>query len=187
LAGEFALDTEVLLTTSPLTRHTFVAHLPGSRLFSETFVVQLEGPASRMPVEIVKFSEKLAWLAAPRAPWYVSCGSADMHAPVMREVRIYLNSEVSAFAEAASRADNMIVSILGADASRHILDVALNDEEFLAGEGDYAEGTLGEAAMRLLVACFGNLPPKDAKAMAQRDRARFDAIVQSVMNVTAND
>src|ERR1700733_3583936 len=131
LAGDILIDTEVILTKSPGTRKPFLAYLPGSRLFTDRVVVELEGSSSRMPMEVAKFSEQLGWLAAPRAPWYVSCEVADLHAPVMKALRVYLNSEEPAFAEAARRADPFVVTLLGADVTRRILLAALNDHEFL--------------------------------------------------------
>jgi hypothetical protein len=182
LAGDFIIDTEVVLMRSAGPRKAFVAHLAGSRLFADRLIVELEGSSSRMPTELAKFSEQLAWLKALRAPWYVSC-VLNLHAPVMNGLRVYVNSEEPSFAEAARRADPHVVTLLGADVTRRILLAALNDDEFLNEAHDYAEGSLGEVAARLLSACFGNLDPAAVKAIAEHDGAKFDAIIQSSMNV----
>lgn len=186
LAGELSLYTELVLVKGSGTRKPFLAHLAGSRLYTETINFELEGSSSRMPVELTKFSEQLAWLGAPRAPWYISCGTADLHAPVMQVLRVYLNSEEPAFADIARRADPTLVSLLGADTARQILRSALNDDDFLAGSRDYDEGTLGEVAVRLLLVCFGTLRAADAKALSERDGSKFDAAIQSSMNVVEN-
>lgn len=182
LAGDILIDTEIVLMRNAGPRKAFLAHLPGSRLFSERLVVELEGSSSRMPTEIAKFSDQFGWLAAPRAPWYVTCG-VSLHAPVMSALRLYINSEEPAFAEAARGADPLVVTLLGADVTRRILLAALDDDQFVRETHDYAEGTLGEVAGRLLGMCFGDRDPAAVKAMCKQDGARFDAAIQSVMNV----
>jgi hypothetical protein len=186
LASELILTTELILTKASGVRKPFLAHLHGSRLYSESITIELEGASSRMPMEIVRFSEQLAWLNAPRAAWFVSCGTADLHAPIMRELRVYLNSDEPGFADAARRADLLLVSLIGADTSRQILRAALNDAEFVSGSRDYDEGTLGETAVRLLSLCFGDQRAAVVKALADRDAGKFDAAIQSAMNVTPN-
>jgi hypothetical protein len=183
LAGEILIDTEIILIGSSASRKPFLAHLPGSRLFSERITVELEGSSSRMPTEVAKFSEQLAWLGAPRAPWYVSCAAANLHAPVMSALRVYVNSDEPSFAEAARRADPLVVTLLGTDVTRQILLTALGDPQFLSEKHDYAEGSFGEVAARLLSVCFGDRKPVDVKAIADHDSAKFDAVIQSIMNV----
>jgi len=183
LAGSIFIDTEVVLTKNLGPRKAFLAHFPGSRLFSERIAVELEGSSSRMPVEVAKFSEQFGWLSAPRAPWYVSCEGGSLHTPVMKALRVYLNSDESAFAEAARRADPVIVTLLGADATRRVLLEALNEPGFLDDSKDYADGTLGETAVRLLSACFPGHTAAEVKSISDRDGAKFDAAIQSFMNV----
>jgi hypothetical protein len=186
LAGEVQLHTELILTKTVGVKKPFLAHLPGSRMFSESTTIELEGTSSRMPMEVAKFSEHLSWLGAPRAAWFISCGTADLHSPIMRELRVYLNSDEPAFADAARRADPMLVSLIGADTARQILRSALKDEEFLAGSRDYEEGSLGQAAVRLLSRCFVAQAANDVRDLAERDAAKFNAAIQSAMNVTWN-
>jgi hypothetical protein len=38
-------------------------------------------------------------------------------------------------------------------------------------------------AARLLTVCFGDRQPADVKAIADQDSAKFDAVIQSFMNV----
>jgi hypothetical protein len=187
LAGEITIDTELVLGSATTDRKPFIAHLTGSRLFTDSVTIELEGSSSRMPMEAVRFGEHLPHLVAPRAAWYVECGVGNLHAPIMRELRVYLNADEPLFLEAARRADPLLVSLLGADTTRQIIQTALNDDEFLRGSHDFAEGTLGETAVRLLQLCFGARRAEDVKAMIQRDAARFDAAIQSVMNVVGTD
>jgi hypothetical protein len=184
LAGSIFIDTEIILTKGAGRPKAFLAHLPGSRLYSERVTVELEGSSSRMPVEVAKFSEQLGWLSAHRAPWYVSCEGGNLHAPVMKALRVYLNSEETAFTETARRADPVVVTLLGADTTRLVLLSALSEQEFLDNPKDYSEGTLGEVAARLLSSCFPGYSAADVKAMADHDGGKFDAAIKSFMNVT---
>jgi hypothetical protein len=151
-------------------------------LFTDVSVIDLEGKRSRMPLELTSFSRQLVWLDAPRGPWYVDCGSGDLHAPVMRNLRVFLNSDQPAFATSAQRGDETTLTLLRTDIAQQLLDTALEDESFRAGAEDYPEGSLGEAALRALRLCFRDMKPTDVLNLAFRNRSKFHAMIASRFN-----
>jgi len=182
IAEQVRLDTEIILTDKRPAAARLTARYPGSRLFSESIQLEIEGTRSRLPLESASFARQLSYLGAPRAHWYVDCGSGDLHAPVMRGLRVYLNSDQPEFADAAQRGDQAVLALLKADIARNLLEAALADESFQAGNLDFGEGTLGEAAVRVLRLCFRDTKPTDVLALAKRDASRFQAIVVSYFN-----
>lgn len=182
LAEQMRLDTEIVLSAERATAERLTARYAGSRLFHESIQVDLEGALSRMPLESASFTHQLSYLGAPRAPWYVDCGNGDLHAPVMRALRVYLNSDQPKFALAAKNGDGTLLAVLKADIARNMLEAALADDSFKAGDFDFAEGTLGEAAARVLRLCFPDMKPSDVLSLARRDASRFHATVISHLN-----
>lgn len=49
----------------------------------------------------------------------------------------------------------------------------------MKGAEDFGDGTMGQVALRVLRLCFGDLSPKDARVMAERDPAKFEAAIRS--------
>jgi hypothetical protein len=182
IAEQIRLDTEIILKGERPAAARLTARYPGSRLFSESIQLEIEGTRSRMPLESASFARQLSYLRAPRAHWYVDCGSGDLHAPVMRGLRVYLNSDQPGFAVAAQRGEQTILAMLKADIARNLLETALADDSFQAGNLDFGEGSLGEAAVRVLRLCFRDMKPSDVLALARRDPSRFQAIVVSQFN-----
>jgi hypothetical protein len=179
VAGHLRLDTEIVLMRRAATRTRFAAHLAGSRLFSETVAIEIEGTASRMPLEVASFARQLTWLNAPRAPWHVDCGSRDLHFPVMHDLRVYLNADAPSFLDGVTRGDRALHALLKAEVAKRMLESAFEDADFLGGIRDFGDGTMGQAAVRILRLCFGDMTPKDVSVIAARDPGKFEAAIRS--------
>jgi hypothetical protein len=179
IATSLRLETEIVLTTSAVQPERFAARFAGSRLYEESVTVNIEGAASRMPIEEASFSRDLPWLNAPRAPWHVDCGSRDLHSAVMHDLRVFLNSDVPAFIGALGAAEPHVHGLLRADIAKRILEMAFEEESFLAGQTDFSEGSMGQVALRLLRLCFGSLPARDASELLHRQPGKFDALIRS--------
>ena len=184
LSRELRLDTEVLLIKAGSLKKALVANLAGSRLYSDTVRISLEGSGARMPVEMADLGCQIPGLIAPDAPWHVLLETSDLHAPVMQSLRVFLNSRDTPVATAARDGDVRVLSLLKADVARRLLIVALQDEEFLANPDVYAEGSTGEAARRLLRVCFKELSPQLVQTFASSEPARFESLIQSAMNLS---
>jgi len=174
-----SLDTEIILSAGRQQNGHFTARYAGSRLFAETTRIELEGNLSRMSLEMASFAKQLPWLHAPRAPWYVECGSTGLHGAVMRDLRVYLNSDDEQFLALAKNGNEPTLWLMSAEIARQLLEVALEDQAFLEQTDNYEEGTLGQAAQRVLRLCFQDTKPSDVLTLARRDPGRFQAILMS--------
>jgi len=179
VAGRLLVETEILLRRNPRSSERFAARLPGSRLFSECCTLDLEGSGSRMPMEIARFSTQLPALNAPKAPWHIECGSGDLHLPVMHELRVYLNRDCQLVLEAILKGDRNLQYLLKGEIARRLLETALSDDSFLNGHTDFEDGSLGQAASRVLRMCFPNAKPQEVCALAVRQPGQFEAMIRS--------
>jgi hypothetical protein len=175
------LETEIVLAGHPAPVGEFAPTQPGSRLFTEVSVFAIEGTRSRMPTEMASFASQLPWLNAPNAPWFVYCGVGDLHAPVMRELRVYLNADQPRYAEPATKADPLLVGLINADVAASVIGIALEDDEFVGGGSDYAEESLGQVAARLLGLCFPFSQRSEVAQIARESPARFVAVIRSAL------
>ena len=182
VAGNIRLETEILLVEEPRIESRFSPKYAGSRVFRDSTSVDIEGTRSRMPMQIARFSEQFAWLNSPNAPWYVDCGTGELHTPVMHDLRVYLNADQPQFIEAANRCDATLISLLKADIAKRILENALADDSFVHGSSDFDEGTMGEAAMRILRLCFDDMAAPEVLSLAKSSSAKFEAIIRSRFN-----
>lgn len=130
-------------------------------------------------MEEASFSRDLPWLNAPRAPWHVDCGSGDLHSAVMHDLRVFLNSDVPGFIATLEAAEPHLQGLLRADIAKRILESAFEDEHFLAGQVDFADGTMGQVALRLLRVCFGNVTAHEASDLLHDQPSKFDALIRS--------
>lgn len=184
LAESVRLETEVILATRQESSDEFAPSMAGSRLFSEFAVFAIEGTRSRMPIEIAAFGSQLAWLNAPMAPWFVSFGSGDLHAPVMRDLRVFLNSDQPAYAVPAQNADPLLVGLISSDVAASLIGSALDDADFVSGSTDYGEESIGQAAAHLLGICFPSLARQDVAQLARENPARFMAAIRSSLVIS---
>lgn len=179
LSKEVRLETDILLVRPVATKTPFVATLPGSRLYGDVARIDLEGSGSRMPIEIADLTNQIPGLTAPGAAWHVLMETADLHAPTMRSLRVFLNSMEPRVIDAMQGGNRLILSLLGADVARRILSAAVEDDEFVANPNDYEEGSVGEAAQRLLKLCFPGQSPSNVRAVAASNPARYESAIQS--------
>jgi hypothetical protein len=187
LSDNLTVATELLLVKSPIERQRFIAHLAGSRLFTEEASIRIEGTGSRMPVELVSFKSRMPWLSASRAPWHIECSDADLGAPVMRELRVFVNADEPSFAEPAIHGDPIVISVLGANVAIRLLRIALRDEAFVRSEEVYVQGSIADAAKSLAALCFPIHSLVEIASLAEDRPAQFESMIYSALNVTANE
>jgi len=179
LAGELTLLTQVVLAEDLSDSRPLVAHLAGSRLWEDSFVFRLEGSASRFPVEVVDFNQRLPRAASPDALWYFDFSLNDLEAPAAGELRIYLNSRHEGLVEAAGRADPLLSSTLQIEIARRLISAALDEPEFTAGSESFPDGTLGQAIARLFRVSFPHMSVTEVGDLRVSHPARFESMIQS--------
>jgi hypothetical protein len=149
--GNLRLRTALVLddaaTTAP-----FVAHIPGSILWSDSFEIRLQGDAPQFPISVVDFERAGFPLGAG---WYLHVES-ELDAPLHASLRLYVNSSSSAVVAAFQNAaaprpeDRAILQAVRADVARVLVEHSLNQDE-LRSPGDWDSESLGFALRALLV------------------------------------
>ena len=131
---------------------------PGSRLWEDHARYQLEGTASRFPLEVVEFGSHYA--LPEGGVWYLEWSPEDLSQPVLGSLRLLINSQranvVAALSGDKQDPTNAAIrsAIHSAVAERLILG-ALGNDEFVADPSQYDEGSVGHAIHGLIQAAFG--------------------------------
>jgi len=155
LGGNLRLTTSVVLDTWGEPNGPFVAHLPGSVLWSDRHEIRLQGDAPLFPISVIDF-ERAGFPAG--AGWHLEIG-ADLAAPLHASLRLYLNSAhnvvVAAFVNAGNPRpeDRMVTRAVFADVARLMVEHALNEDD-LRTPTERDENSLGFALQNLLQRFF---------------------------------
>ena len=179
LAGELTLLTQVVLAEELPDSRPLVAHLAGSLLWEHSFACRLEGDASRFPVEVIDFEQRLPNIVSPDALWYFDFSLNDLEASATGELRIYLNSRHESLVEAAGRADPLLSSTLQIEIARRLISAALDEPEFTEVSESFPDGTLGQAIARLFTVSFPHMSVAEVGGLRVSHPARFESMIQS--------
>ncbi|MGH7553508.1 MAG: hypothetical protein ACREMQ_10840 [Longimicrobiales bacterium] len=125
----------------------------GAILWTDKAAVLLEGEAARFPVVLVDF-ERFPF-ATPGAAWYLDVRRGALDHSTLGALCLYINSTHSEVVRATQAAADdpaarAIVSALRYDITRALVNVALDEEEFVRAPDAYADDTLGATFRRLL-------------------------------------
>ncbi|MDA8962361.1 hypothetical protein N9H37_03305 [Congregibacter sp.] len=142
---------EQLILTSSLTLHSNVDNVPswapsskGSVCWSDETKITLEGHGSRFPMRDISFAKN------PRLPananWHLEWNPSLLHYSFNSAVTLYLNSDKPEFLSKMQDGDEILVEELMAAIINEICGFLLADDDFVSGEQEYPDGTLGGVA-----------------------------------------
>ncbi|MEL7474629.1 MAG: hypothetical protein AAGJ55_00150 [Cyanobacteria bacterium J06555_12] len=180
LCGSLELSIELLLADS-IERKKFVAHIAGSRLFSDSFVVQLEGNSSRFPMTACDFSKTFSRLRIPKAKWYLWISPSDYSVTVTQGAMLFVNSAREETITAIAGNNDDILSAISVDIARRLISFAIADEEFELDHKQYPENSVGFAICSLTMLCFPETESGQIRELLSSDPGQFDAIIQSTV------
>jgi len=140
------LQTEVTLAASPRAPGALSPRNLGSRLWSDSFRLRLEGEEPRFPIETVDLRRLLGDGVAGAAPWHLHWSARDWDRDFHGAVRLFLNENASEFLQRIESEDQPTLQVLLADIMSQVCERFLSDRE--ASElMDAAEpGSLGAQA-----------------------------------------
>lgn len=182
LGERIDLETQLVFVGRTGTGLRFAPRRPGSLLWTDLQSVTLDAQAARFPIELVDF-KTCGWLEA-EAAWALEWNPDDLHQPVNRSTRLYVNAAKPLMAGAITAvrpvdAQAVVQQFIRFDVARTMIVGALENEEFVRAPRAFAEDTVGASMRRLLGALF---PDEDIAAVAERRRqARggFEAELQA--------
>jgi hypothetical protein len=181
VASAVRLSAHLVLSHDTRERGFRVASLRGARVHSsETFILRLEGDASRFPTEPVPFSE----LGFGNAPWTVLTIYEELSDSFMGGVRLLINTEhpvwqVLSDPESAPR----VRGLLRAEIVR-LLIAKLAPEVDDFDESAFNEGSVGQV-IDTMCQVFLGMGLKTAAHLYSDDPATFDLLLHDRLNPLA--
>lgn len=182
LAQRLSLVTEVVLSKRASNAGRFVPRAPGSRLFRELKIIQLEGALGRFPMEMIDFRHGLPFLASSQALWYLDWDPSRPESQFLGTVLLYINSGHPEVSNLVQAAEPTVLSILRCDVIRAMCQAMLSNEEFLANFGDYDTDTVGGQIREWLLLAFGDEKPELLLSKLESSPGRFESRLQSTFS-----
>lgn len=185
IARDLDLFTEVLLDTRGSSTGPLVPRRSGTRLWSDTARVRVEGSGPRFPIELVSFQE----VGFPgRAGWVLDWGSRDFNRPVLGAIRLLVNSDHEAIAEAVtdpagSDPSAAIASAIRYDVGRRLIFSALESKEFLESVGQFEPETVGAAIQDLITLHWKGTEIPALAAEAREEPESVERDIQAALGI----
>jgi hypothetical protein len=183
LAGVVDLRAAVLLDERRSVASRFAAHLPGSVLWTEDRArrVEVEGSASRFPIELVEFGGADHLPAG--ASWVLDADFGSLDQAALGNLVLLVNRDRAAVVDAVSggmtERDQLIRSMIRLDVARQLVVGALLSDDFDPDSAEWDPNSLGAIAHRLIAAFF----PRDSldrlRADARSASPRIEATIQA--------
>jgi hypothetical protein len=152
VGGNLELQTLLMLTEEAPHRGPIAAHRAGSVLWSDRWVLSLEGDAARFPMTVVDFAALNSINAD--APWSLEWYPHDLDQPVLGEMRLLVNTRnpiaVEAVGDALAPESAAVASAIRFDVARALVHGALRNEEFVKGPREFEPETIGRMLSDLL-------------------------------------
>jgi hypothetical protein len=182
LGGVLVLHTHLILGNPGRTRAPLAPKRHGAILWTDKATVLLEGEAARFPVVLVDF-ERFP-LATPGAAWYLDVRRGALDHSTLGALCLYINSTHSDVVKATQvtsddPAARAIVSALRYDITRALVNVALDEEEFVRAPDAYADGTLGATFRRLLHLIAPDQTVESLHGLRDRGTGELDCLLQA--------
>lgn len=182
LAESITMETVLHLHESAEVVSPAIPHRRGTPLCQESVEILLEGAGSRFPVEIVPFASSLARINAADASWYLDFIERDLSAPVMRAIRVYLNSDHDNVVDRLNSGDIEMQRALSAAIVSEIVQFAVQDQEFALDPDAFPPESLGEWAQGLVRSSFPDLDVDDLRSQFVSRHSVISARIQSTVH-----
>jgi hypothetical protein len=157
----------------------------GAILWEESFRMSVEGDGSRFPVEWADFESSVGLHAG--AKWFLDWEPENPQLPILRGVRLYLNSAPGPFADAVrggglTLEQNRILEVLNFDIARQLLrGLATHDE--IVEDGGFDDESIGATVLRLFRALFPNYSLEKFRNYVVSEPEEFESDLQSKMRL----
>jgi hypothetical protein len=156
-------------------------HRPGSILWREAKTVRIGGEGARFPVEAISFASQLHSLPAG-AGWFLDWDPTALDDPLLRSVRLFLNTDHKAIRKAIqghAKEGRLLLEMIRFDVSKAMITAALGSEEFINGHQDYRPGTVGAAIRNMIHMFFSNETIGGLAGRYRTSPARIDCELQA--------
>jgi hypothetical protein len=165
------------------------ARYPGSILWEDRVRVALEGTSSRFPTEVVNFNTA-SWAPYGGAGWFLSWNRDELREPLLRNVRLFVNSTHTGIVAAVQAAlptpeQAMIRSAIYYDVGRQLIRGALENVEFVEDSHAYPNGSTGKAILSMINLLFPADTPASLRSTMRTRPEYFDSVLQGLLRLFA--
>ena len=182
LAQRLSLATAIVLAGDVKGAGPITPSRHGSRLYRDSYVIQLEGSLGRFPMEMLDFRKGLPFLQAPEALWYLDWDPSRPESHFLGTVLLYVNSGHPEVSNLIQAAEPTILSILRCDVIRTMCQTMLQNDEFISDYSDYETESVGGQVREWLLHAFGDENPAMLSTKLENSPSRFESRLQSAFS-----
>lgn len=157
--------------------------LSGSRLWSDTHDVELEGEAPRFPIEIISFSRQFPRRPEENALWYLQWSPFSLQLEFSAGVQLYLNKDNEAFIQRMVDGDQLTVRTVLADIMIQMISGVILQEDIDNLLDGYETHTVGWQISHWIRKAFHGQSIAAVRDMLTHRPTLFHASIQSVADM----
>lgn len=180
LAHAVVLETRVVLVTPNEGSSPISATMPGSVLWEDHSVLDLEGLGSRFPTEWADFTTSIY---PDEAAWALDWSPQDLGCSTLGAVRLLLNQKHPASEllrqDSPSPAAKLVWDVIRLDIARQLIMGALANDDFVREPEEFAEGTLGATVRRMIRTYFPHESIPTLRSLGARNPALLESRLQA--------
>ncbi|WP_163689583.1 hypothetical protein [Mycolicibacterium gadium] len=184
LGGRLDLSTSLTLI-EPDPTDAIGASERGAILWRSVYSVALEGDATQFPTESADLSKYP--YNSPATAWRLEADTDDLDAIAAAAIRLLVNHTHPVMAAALDGVDSREVSIaihaMRWDVTRQLINLALDNSEFIERHGSFDEDTLGWTLSNIVRTHFPDETPSSLRTMRQALPSAFEAALQNASRI----
>lgn len=179
VSGSLHLTTELVLISSGQGPSRLSPRRPGSRLWSDSFRVEVEPTQPRFPMEAVSFCRMLDD-GPTDSLWYLDWSPAGWDRDFASAVRLYLNEDNSEFVEAVHQANETVIRMIMTAVALQLIRTALASDLFSLDGTVHPQASVGAVVETWIEQAFPGQSIESVATLASHDPARFEAAVAAM-------
>jgi hypothetical protein len=181
LAHAVSLETRVILVARAEGSSPIAARIPGSVLWEDRNVVDLEGLGSRFPTEWADFATSVY---PEEAAWALDWSPQDLDCSTLGAIRLLLNQKHAVVSELLrenppSMAAKLVWDAIRVDVARQLVLGALSNDDFVNAPDAFHDGTLGATIRRMLRTYFPHDGIPTLRSLRERNPAQLETRLQA--------
>lgn len=179
LHGQVHLAIRLVLAATTA-RRPVTAWRAGSVLWEQVITREV-GQAERFPTVLLPFVEG-SQVRPKGALWSLDFDSADLSVPVSGGLVMYLNADHPSAAllrgDVRTLAARTLQATLKLDLARMLVRIALTHDEFIAADGQWPAGSVGDLLRRTLRICFPRVPVAVLAERFKKEPVAIESLLQ---------
>lgn len=178
LCERITLSSSIILRGELFGVAAWVPSRQGAIVWKDDTDINLEGYGSRFPMRAIPFSE--AGRINSASPWHLEWSAALLHYSFNSAVTLLLNSDRKDFLEKVRAEDKVVMEQMVSGVMSEICAKVICSDEFLQGEGEFPEGSLGAVARSWIENALPSLSLHEARAQYEMFPSEFHTALRGL-------